>query len=119
MNRVSLPKPESRTYALLQALMAGPGTFYQIAERAGFDLEAPGVEGCLRMIFSRSIPAHARMDGIKYVLKEATRHAMLGIDSVRAGQVATPHFRGTTHAMPVLIVRRSGKSSSSTTQQST
>lgn len=119
MKRVPLPKPGSRTYALLQALMAGPGTFYQLAERAGFDLEMPGVEGCLRLIFSRSIPGHARLDGIKYVLKEATRNALLGIEAPPGGQVATPHFRGSACAMPVRIVRRNSKTITSTMQQTT
>lgn len=118
MNRISLPKPDSRTYALLQALMAGPGTFYQIAERAGFDIEEHGMESRLRMIFARGIPRHARLDGITYVLKEATRNAMLGIEPPPASLVATPHFRGSACAIPVLVVRRSGKSSSPTTQQS-
>lgn len=107
MKRLPLPKPGSRTYALLQALMAGPGTFYQLAERAGFDIEEHGMEGRLRMIFARGIPRHARLDGITYVLREATRNALLGIDPPPAGQVATPHFRGSACAMPVLVVRRS------------
>ena len=55
MKRIPLPKPDSRSYALLQALIAGPGTFYQIAERAGFDIEEAGIENRLRMIFARGI----------------------------------------------------------------
>lgn len=106
MKRLPLPKPESRSYALLQALIAGPGTFYQIAERAGFDIDEAGMESRLRMIFSRGIQGHARLDGIMYVLKEASRAALLGIQAEPAGQVAAPHFRGVAGAMPVLVVRR-------------
>lgn len=107
MKRLPLPKPESRSYALLQALIAGPGTFYQIAERAGFDIEEAGIEHRLRMIFARGIQGHVRVAGILYELKDASRDAMLGIKPPPQGQVASPHFRGVVGAMPVLVVRRS------------
>lgn len=106
MKRLPLPKPDTRSYALLQALLAGPATFYQAAERAGFDIEEAGVEHRLRMIFARGIQGHARLDGILYVLKDASRAALLGIQPPTPGQVAAPHFRGVTVAMPVLVVRR-------------
>lgn len=56
-----------------------------------------------------------------YEIKEASRDAILGIKPapVAAGQVAAPHFRGTTSAMPVLVVRRSSKPDSSPMQQPT
>ncbi|WP_426076493.1 hypothetical protein [Janthinobacterium sp. PSPC3-1] len=107
MKRLPLPKPDSRSYALLQALIAGPGTFYQIAERAGFDIEEAGIEHRLRMIFARGIQGHVRVSGILYELKDASRDAMLGIKPPPQGQVAAPHFRGVAGAMPVLVVRRS------------
>ena len=106
MKRILLPKPGSRSYMLLQALIAGPGTFYQIAERAGFDIEEAGIEHRLRMIFARGIQGHLRVSGILYELKETSRDAMLGIKPVLQGQVAAPHFRGVAGAMPVLVVRR-------------
>lgn len=106
MKRLPLPKTDSRSYALLQALLAAPGTFYQVCERAGFDIEEAGMESRLRMIFSRGIQGHARLDGIMYVLKEASRAALQGIQTAPAGQVAAPHFRGVAGAMPVLVVRR-------------
>ncbi len=106
MKRLPLPKPESRSYALLQALIAGPGTFYQIAERAGFDIEEAGMENRLRMIFSGGIQGHVRVSGILYELKDASRDAMLGIKPPPQGQIAAPHFRGVVGAMPVLVVRR-------------
>ena len=106
MKRPRLPHPDSRSYALLQALIAGPGTFYQIAERAGFDIEEAGIEHRLRMIFARGIQGHVRVSGILYELKDAPRGAMLGIKPPPQGQVATPHFRGVVGAMPVLVVRR-------------
>ena len=107
MKRLPLPKPGSRSYALLQALITGPGTFYQIAERAGFDIEEPGIEHRLRMIFARGIHGHVRVYGILYELKDASRDAMLGIKPAPQGQVAAPHLRGLAGAMPVLVVRRS------------
>lgn len=108
MKRPRLPHPNSRSYALLQALVARPGTFYQVVERAGFDIEATGMEQRLRLIFTNGIEAHVRLDGIMYEIKEASRDAMLGIKhaAAPAGQVAAPHFRGVTGAMPVLVVRR-------------
>ena len=107
MKRLPLPKPGSRSYALLQALITGPGTFYQIAERAGFDIEEAGIEHRLRMIFERGIQGHVRVSGILYELKDASRDALLGIKPVPQGKVAAPHFRGVAVAMPVLVVRRS------------
>ena len=106
MKRLPLPKPGSCSYALLQALIAGPGTFYQIAERAGFDIEDAGIEHRLRMIFARGIKGHVRVSGILYELKDASRDAMLGIKPPPQGQIAAPHFRGVVGAMPVLVVRR-------------
>ncbi len=106
MKRRPLPKLESRSYALLQALIAGPGTFYQICERAGFDIEEAGMENRLRMILARGIQVHVRVSGTLYELKDASRDALLGIKSAPQGQVATPHFRGVAGAMPVLVVRR-------------
>lgn len=104
---VTLPKQGSRSYALLLAMLAGPGTFYQISERAGFDIEEAGMEHRLRMIFSRFIQGNVRLVGIRYVLKDASRALLLGREPEQAGLVATPHFRGTVGAMPVVVVRRS------------
>jgi len=103
---ITLPKQGSRSYALLQAMLAGPGTFYQICERAGFDIEEAGMEHRLRMNFSRFIQGNVRLVGIRYVLKDASRAALLGAEPEQPGQVATPHFRGTVGAMPVVVVRR-------------
>lgn len=108
MKRLRLPHPNSRSYALLQALVARPGTFYQVVERAGFDIEATGMEQRLRLIFTNGIQAHVRLDGIMYEIKEASRDAMLGIKPAPAptGHVAAPHFRGVAGDMSVLVVRR-------------
>ena len=103
---ITLPKLGSRSYVLLQALLAGPGTFYQICERAGFDIEEAGMEHRLRMIFSRFIQGNVRQVGIRYVLKDASRAALLGVEPEQPGEVATPHFRGTVGVMPVVVVRR-------------
>lgn len=121
MKRPRLPHPSSRSYALLQALVVRPGTFYQVVERAGFDIEATGMEQRLRLIFTHGIQHHVHQDGIMYTIKAASRDALLGIKpaTAPAGQVAAPHFRGTTSAMPVLVVRRSSKTDSSPMQQPT
>lgn len=105
MKLLPIPKPESHSYSLLQALIAGPGTFYQVCERAGFDIEEAGMEHRLRMIFARGIQGHVRVSGILYELKDASRDAMLGIKPAPQDQVATPHFRGVAGDMPVLVVR--------------
>ena len=103
---VTLPKQGSRSYVLLQAMLVGPGTFYQICERAGFDIEEAGMEHRLRMIFSRFIQGNVRQVGIRYVLEDASRAALQGAEPEQPGQMATPHFRGTVGAMPVVVVRR-------------
>ena len=120
MKRPRLPHPSSRSYALLQALVARPGTFYQVVERAGFDIEATGMEQRLRLIFTHGIQHHVHQDGIIYTIKVASRDAMLGIkpSAATAGQVAAPHFRGAASAMPVLVVRRISKTDTSPMQQS-
>ena len=121
MKRPRLPHQNSRSYALLQAMVVRPGTFYQIVERAGFDIDEAGMEQRLRLIFTNGIQAHVRRVGIMYEIKEASRDAMLGINpsAATAGQVAAPHFRGAASAMPVLVVRRSSKTDTSPMQQST
>jgi hypothetical protein len=121
MKRPRLPHPNSRSYALLQALVVRPGTFYQVVERAGFDIEATGMEQRLRLIFTHGIQRHVHQDGIMYEIKATSRDAMLGINPAPAdaGQVAAPHFRGAASAMPVLVVRRSSKTNTSPMQQST
>lgn len=121
MKRPHLPHPSSRSYALLQALVMRPGTFYQVVERAGFDIEATGMEQRLRLIFTHGIQHHVHQDGIMYEIKATSRDAMLGINPApaAAGQVAAPHFRGTTSPMPVVVVRRSSNTDSSPMQQPT
>lgn len=106
MKRPRLPHPSSRSYALLQALVMRPGTFYQVVERAGFDIEATGMEQRLRLIFTHGIQHHVHQDGIMYEIKATSRCALLGILTAQAGQVAAPHFRGAAGATPVGVVRQ-------------
>jgi len=100
MKRLPLPKPESRSYALLQALIAGPGTFYQIAKRAGFDIEATGMEQRLRLILTNGIQAHGRLDGIMHELKDASNDAFVGIKTPTQGPSSRAALRrhGGRHA---------------------
>lgn len=100
-----MPYVGSRPYQVLQALLAGPGTFYQICERAGFDLEQPDMECCMRKHFASLMLAHIQIDKITYTLKESTRQALQGKPASIPCSVATPHHRGPSAAQPVFIVR--------------
>ena len=107
MTKPTIPLKGSRSYALLVALKKGSGTFYQICERAGFDIEEPGVEYALRRIFDRLIGGNARADGIFYSLTASARLALEAKTSPPpVGQVAGPAFRGTPHPATVFITRR-------------
>lgn len=105
---IQLPKQNSRQHELLRVLLGGPGTFYQVCERAGFDIDPHGAEGVLRELFDSMVRAGtARVDGIIYSI---THRAQVAFELLRGappmGEVAAPHFRGTRIDMPVRIVRR-------------
>ncbi|TFW15938.1 hypothetical protein [Duganella callida] len=105
----ALPRKETRSYALLIALQQGPGTFYQVCERAGFDIEQPGVESRLRPIFATMIGGHAQQHGIMYSLTDEAREAFGIVPPAPppyVGQVAGPAFRGEHHPTTVFITRR-------------
>ena len=105
MKRLPLPKPDSRSYALLQALIAGPGTFYQICERAGFDLEESGMECNMRKHFASLLLAHIELNNITYTIKASTRQALQGKTAASACSMATAHHRGPSTPQPVTVVR--------------
>jgi hypothetical protein len=106
MTRATLCQPGSRTHALLTALLAGPGTYYQICERAGFDIEDNRTDYALRKIFDHMIGGAVRLVGITYHLTDEARLA-LGEKSAAplVGQVAGPAYRGTAYVAPVRIAR--------------
>lgn len=93
-------------HKLLQTLLAGPGTFYQICERAGIDVERVGDENVQRALFAKLLDAeHIYLDKLTYSISSAAR---LAIDppAPYVGEVAGPAYRGTVQAMPVHVVRR-------------
>ena len=103
-----MPYVGSRPYLVLQVLLAGPGTFYQICERAGFDLEEPGVECNMRKHFASLLLAHIELNNITYTIKASTRQALQGKPTASVCSVATAHHRGPCEPQPVTVVRRPG-----------
>lgn len=104
-----LPAKNLRSYALLQVLQRGPGTFYQLCERASFDIDSTKAEHLVRHIFDGMLRSGTiRLDGIIYTLTERARVALQIASAPAApGQVATPAYRGQQCMMPVRVVSRS------------
>lgn len=101
-----IPPQRTAAHALLMALLDGPGTFYQLCERARFDVEAVRDENIMRAVAESLVTlGHARLSGLTYSISPATRR-VLRPPVAYAGQVAAPHYRGTCMRMPVTIVRR-------------
>ncbi|SIQ21501.1 hypothetical protein SAMN05880566_102212 [Janthinobacterium sp. TND4EL3] len=96
----------SRPYLVLRALLEAPGTFYQICERIGADLEQPDVECRMRETFGNLLLAQIKLDNITYSLTTAARLALQGKPAPSACSVATAHHRGPSEAQPVTVVRR-------------
>lgn len=106
---IKLPRAGSRSAALLRTLLAGPGTFYQVCERAGIDIEPRGAEAALRELFEGlTVTGMAKLDGICYAITLRAQLALESAAAPAAGQVAAPHFRGVPAVMPVLVIRRTG-----------
>lgn len=73
-----LPDLRHAAHKLLTAMLAGPGTFYQICERADIDVESKRVENGQRALFDAMVDAgHAKFDGNAYSLTIAARVASL------------------------------------------
>lgn len=116
-----LPRADGRPYAILRMLIDAPGTFYQLCERAGIDLDQPSVECNMRQVFDNLLLAHIQLVGIVYTLNATTRQAMLAVEttqSIRPAHVPTtcsvaaPHYRGPSATQPVTIVRRAAQAGS-------
>ena len=107
MTRPTIPAPGSRSHALLVALQQRPGTYYQVCERANFDLDNARLAASLRKIFDHMIGGNVRLSGIIYSLTPEARFA-LGEPrpAPYVGQVAGPAYRGPNCATPVTIARR-------------
>ncbi|MBV8660368.1 MAG: hypothetical protein JO142_21320 [Burkholderiales bacterium] len=109
MTKARLPAKSSRAYVLLQALLEKPGTFYQVCERAGFDLDDPKIDESMRRMFGHLIGGNVRLDGIIYSLTDEARTVLTGYKpEPYVGQVAGAAHRGTPYIAPVRIVRREG-----------
>lgn len=101
-----LPDPRHASHKLLTAMLAGPGTFYQICERADIDVESKRVENGQRALFDDMVDAgQVKFDGRAYLLTIAARDA-LSPPAAYVGQVAGAAYRGPNCATPVTIVRR-------------
>lgn len=107
MTRTTIPAEGTRSHKLLLALLKGPGTFYQVCERADFDIHKGGIESPLRRIFDFMIGGNVRLVGNIYTLTDAARASLTGAGPAPyIGQVAGPAYRGTPYHAPVRIVRR-------------
>lgn len=103
-----LPHEREAGYKLLQTMLAGPGTFYQICERAEFDIESDRAENILREVFAQMLDGgHAYLSGVTYTISSAAR-AALAPPAPYVGQVAGPAYRGTPTLLPARVVRASG-----------
>ncbi|MBV6321936.1 hypothetical protein [Duganella violaceipulchra] len=101
------PPAGSRSRALLIALQQGPGTFYQVCERANFDIEDSRLELALRHIFDHMIGGNVSLRGLTYSLTEDARISLgEAPPAPYVGQVAGPAYRGTAYTAPVKIARR-------------
>jgi hypothetical protein len=103
-----LPPPHATAARVLRALLAAPGTFYQICERAGLAIETDREERAQRSIFATLVDdGHARQSGLIYSLTSEAR-AELAPPAPYVGQAAGPAYRGIVYVAPALVVRRGG-----------
>jgi hypothetical protein len=101
-----VPAKSLRQHALLMALLPAAGTFYQVCERAGIDIDLATSEIPVRHLFEVLMKCGAiRLDGILYALTPPARAALMPA-AVPSGSIATAHYRGPNLALPVTIVRR-------------
>jgi hypothetical protein len=104
---LTLPREDSPRYHLLAALRQGPGTFYQVCERAGIDIEDQHAEDKARLSFERLIGDFVHMTGVTYSLTAEARESFGEIKPTpSAGEIAGPAFRGIYDPRTVFITRR-------------
>lgn len=104
---LTLPREDSRRYQLLAALRQGPGTFYQVCERAGIDIEGEHEEDKVRLSFERLIGDFVHMTGVTYSLTAEARELFGERKPAQyAGEIAGPAFRGIYDPRTVFITRR-------------
>lgn len=102
------PRKGSLPDQVLQTLLEAPGTFYQVCERIGVDLEQPGVTPRMREIFGNLMLSFIKLDNITYSLTVTARQALQVKPGDATGSIAAPHYRGPSVALPVTVVRRPG-----------
>jgi hypothetical protein len=101
-----LPDRHRTARKLLHTLAAAPGTFYQICERAEYDIDDDRTEKLMRIVFDSLVESgHAAYDGLTYTITDRAR-AEIAPRAPYAGQVAGPAFRGTIGHRLVKIARR-------------
>lgn len=108
-----LPFHRSDAARVLQALLAAPGTFYQICERAGVAIETDREERAQRSIFATLVDdGHAWLGGQGNLIYSLTSEARaeLAPPAPYIGQVAGPAYRGIVYVAPALVVRRAKES---------
>lgn len=105
MSGPKFPGRLTAAHALLTALLDGPGTFYQVCERAGIGIESARDEAVQRALFEALLTlGHASLSGITYSISRRARDA-LRPPAPHVGQVAGPHHRGPCRGLP-LAARR-------------
>src|SRR5471030_2086990 len=107
MTSISIPQKHTRAFSLLAELMRGPGTFYQLCERAALSIESKTDERNVRhALDTLHRTGAARLSGVTYSITDRARAAMGGPSAPWIGQIAGPAYRGTPTCFPVKIVRR-------------
>ena len=91
-------KTNWRATALLQTLVLGSGTFYQLCERAGVSIEDDKERYARNVLDSLICAGRVYTNGLIYALS-------VRVPAANSGQVATSHHRGTYYCAPVRIVR--------------
>lgn len=109
LSTVNLPPKKYTTYRILQSLLNGGGTFWQLCERLDIPTNTKRYEASARSMFdSLQICGHIYKVGIVYHISPATRSALVP-PAPYHGQVAGPRYRGPNQAMPVTIYRRESR----------
>lgn len=99
--------PSKRTvmYKLLVELANGSGTFYQICERAGIQIDVTSDSDRVRLTLDTAVmKGYARVSGIMYSISSSAMRALHPVQPY-VGEVAAPHFRGVSmFCRPVAVV---------------
>lgn len=101
-----LPDTNRAARKVLHTLAAAPDTFYQVCERAEYNIDDDRTEKLMRAVFDSLVDTgHAAYDGLNYSITTAAR-ATIAPPAPYVGQVAGPAFRGAIGHTAVKIARR-------------